>query len=403
MTSSNNKIWSPSFIFILVSNGLLFMVFEMLLPTLPLFITEMGGAASQVGVVTGIFMLSAILIRPFAGILASKIDKKFLLIFGILINALATGAYYLSTDITTLLIIRLFHGAGFGLATTYFATLAAEIIPKQRRGEGIGYFGLGETVAISVGPMIGIMAIELYDFQRLFLGGMSVLLLALIMGIFVKRAPDGKALDKKANVKTKILEKKVLFPAFLILLVGFAAGGIMSFFSLYALEKDFSHVGLFFFVIAAASFAVRLISGRLFDLHGPSVVLIPGAIFAIIGLGLLYIANANSTFFIAAIFYGFGFGSLLPAIQTWCINLVDKTEHEDAMASFFNFFDVGIGGGSLILGLIAEAASYQAVYIVATLIYVVFLIVYVVYLVVKQRLKGLNIRNVETKNQTGSN
>ncbi|GAA0323061.1 MFS transporter [Oceanobacillus oncorhynchi subsp. oncorhynchi] len=384
MHDSNTKIWSLSFIFIVVSNGLVFMIFEMLLPTLPLFITAIGGGASQVGIVTGIFMLSAILTRPFAGLLASKMDKKFLLILGILTNALATGAYYLSSDITTLLIIRLFHGAGFGLITTYFATLAAEIIPKKRLGEGIGYFGLGETIAISVGPMIGILTLELYDFQRLFLGGMAVLILAVIMAILIKRAPNGRELDRTANVKTKILEKKVLFPALLILLVGTAAGGIMSFFSLYALEKDFSHVGLFFFVIAAASFAVRLVSGRLFDLHGPTVILVPGSIFAIIGLGLLYIANTDTVFFTAAIFYGLGFGALLPAIQTWCINLVDKQEHEDAMASFFNFFDIGIGGGSLVLGLIAEAASYQAIYIVSAFVYVLFFIMYVVYLLVKR-------------------
>ncbi|WP_339183130.1 MFS transporter [Oceanobacillus sp. FSL W7-1293] len=387
MHDSNTKIWSLSFIFIVVSNGLVFMIFEMLLPTLPLFITAIGGGASQVGIVTGIFMLSAILTRPFAGLLASKMDKKFLLILGILINALATGAYYLSSDITTLLIIRLFHGAGFGLITTYFATLAAEIIPKKRLGEGIGYFGLGETIAISVGPMIGILTLELYDFQRLFLGGMAVLILAVIMAILIKRAPNGRDLDRTANVKTKILEKKVLFPALLILLVGTAAGGIMSFFSLYALEKDFSHVGLFFFVIAAASFAVRLVSGRLFDLHGPTVILVPGSIFAIIGLGLLYIANTDTVFFTAAIFYGLGFGALLPAIQTWCINLVDKQEHEDAMASFFNFFDIGIGGGSLVLGLIAEAASYHAIYIVSAFVYVLFFIMYVVYLLVKRRSK----------------
>lgn len=289
------------------------------------------------------------------------------------------------------MIFRLFHGAGFGLATTYFATLAAEIIPAHRRGQGIGYFGLGETIAISVGPMIGILTLELYDFQRIFLGGLSVLLLALIMAVFVKRAPDGRELDRRENIKTKILEKKVLFPAFLILLVGIAAGGIMSFFSLYALEKEFSHVGLFFFLIAAASFLVRLVSGRLFDLYGPSVILIPGALSSVIGLGLLYFADSTGMFFTAAVFYGFGFGSLLPAIQTWCMNLVEQNEHEDAMASFFNFFDIGIGGGSLILGIIADALSYQAIYLVATVIYIIFLIIYLIHVVLKRR-PNVNVR-----------
>lgn len=87
MKHTNNKIWTLSFVFVVISNALLFMIFEMLLPTLPLFVTEIGGGASQVGLVTDIFTLSAMLTRPFAGLLASKMDKKFLLIFGILINA----------------------------------------------------------------------------------------------------------------------------------------------------------------------------------------------------------------------------------------------------------------------------------------------------------------------------
>ncbi|MFD2655636.1 MFS transporter [Gracilibacillus thailandensis] len=385
MTHVNNKMWSLSFIFVVISNALVFMIFEMLLPTLPLFVTAIGGEASQVGLVTGVFMLSAIFIRPFAGILATKFDKKLLLILGTLIIALSTGAYYLSTNITMLLLFRLIHGAGFGLATTYFTTVAAEIIPSDRRGEGIGYFGAGETIAISVGPMIGMITLELYDFQRLFLGGMAIMLLAVIMAVFIKRGPNSQELDKRENIKFKLWEKKVLFPAMLVFLIGIAAGGIMSFFSLYAIEKDFDKVGLFFLLIAAASLVIRLISGRLFDIYGPSVILIPGSILSIIGLILLYVAVSDSTFFIAAIFYGFGFGSIFPAIQTWCMNLVDEHEHESAMASFFNFFDLGIGGGSFILGLMANVSSYQAVYGVATIVYVVFLLIYVISISIKRQ------------------
>ncbi len=386
MTTINNKIWSFSFIFVLVSNALVFMIFEMLLPTLPLFVTSIGGGASQVGLVTGIFMLSAIIIRPFAGILATKFDKKLLLILGILTIGLSTGAYYLSSSISTLLLIRLIHGAGFGLVTTYFATLAAEIIPKDRRGEGIGYFGVGETVAISVGPMIGIMTLELYDFQRLFFGGMAVIFLAVIMAIFIKRAPQGKERDQQVSGKFKLLEKRVLFPALLIFLIGIAAGGIMSFFSLYAIERGFTQVGLFFLLIAAASFIIRLLSGKLFDVYGPSIILIPGSILSIIGLIILYVAVSNSMFLIAATFYGFGFGAIFPAIQTWCMNLVGEHEHEDAMATFFNFFDLGIGGGSFILGLVATVSSYQAVYLVASIVYGVVLVIYLIYFVMKGQL-----------------
>lgn len=379
------KMWSLSFVFVTLSNAFLFMVFEMLLPTLPLFVTAIGGGAKQVGLVTGIFMISAIAIRPFAGVLAKRFNKKYLLIFGIVISACSTGAYYLASDVSVLLLIRLIHGAGFGLATTYFATIAAEIIPKERRGEGIGYFGVGETIAVSVGPMIGIVALELYDFERLFLGGMSILLLAVLMAVLVRRRPEARDTAEKGMVKVKVLERRVLFPSFLILLVGIAASGIMSFFSLYAIEKGFQSVGMFFFLIAAASFLIRLISGKIFDRFGAGAILIPASIFSIAGLSILYIAQTNAMFFTAAICYGFGFGSIFPAIQTWCINLVEEHEHEDAMGTFFNFFDMGIGGGSLLLGVVATIYSYQTLYIASVLVYLLFLLLYILFICSKRK------------------
>ncbi|BCE06857.1 MFS transporter [Bacillus paralicheniformis] len=379
------KIWSLSFVFVTFANAFLFMVFEMLLPTLPLFVTAIGGGAKQVGYVTGIFMISAIAVRPFAGALALRFNKKYLLILGLVISAFSTGAYYLASDVTALLLIRLIHGAGFGLATTYFATIAAEIIPKERRGEGIGYFGVGETIAVSVGPMIGIAALELYDFQRLFLGGMSVLLLAVLMAVFVRRQPETTGTGGKGTAKLKVLEKRVLFPSILILFVGIAASGIMSFFSLYAIEKGFHSVGMFFFLIAGASFFIRLISGRTFDRYGAAAILIPASLFSIAGLSILYFAQTNAMFFTAAICYGFGFGSIFPAIQTWCINLVEEHEHEDAMGTFFNFFDMGIGGGSLLLGLVATVYSYREIYITAIFMYLLFLLLYILYICMKRK------------------
>ncbi|MGO4528611.1 MFS transporter [Paenibacillus sp. 2TAF8] len=379
---SPQKLWGKSFIFIMLANALLFMAFEMLLPTLPLFVSSLGGNASQIGLVTGIFMFSAILVRPFTSVLATKMNKKFLLIIGIAICALATGAYYLSSGIGIILVLRVIHGFGFGLATTYFATIATENIPKSRRGEGMGYFGVGETVAISVGPLIGTSLLLQYNYQSLFLGGMCILLLALLMTVFVSRNSQTESEDKSSGhhaTSVKLIEKKVLFPSLLILMVGVAAGSIMSFVALFAAEKGFSNIAWFFFIVAIASFVVRLFSGTMFDRLGPGSVLLPSAFFAIAGLLVLILSQNQIHFLIAGALYGFGFGAIFPAIQTWCVNLVEEHEHENAMASFFNFFDLGIGGGSLVLGLVASAFSYTVVYTISIAVLMIYILLYSVY------------------------
>lgn len=380
MPTGMSRLWSRTFILIMVANALLFMVFEMMLPTLPLFVSRLGGSTSQIGLVTGIFMFSAILIRPFAAKLAARFDKKYLLAIGLAICALMTGGYYLSTGIGMLLVFRLLHGVGFGLATTYFATLATASIPRERRGEGMGYFGVGETVAVSIGPLIGTAILMKYDFQSLFFGGALVLLLALVMTLMIARSPKESIDATHAETPFKLIEKRVLFPSLLIMLVGIVAGSIMSFIALYAIDQGFTAVvAWFFFIVAAAGFLVRLVSGRMFDRFGPGSVLVPSALFIMAGLWLITQSGGEAMFLGSAVLYGFGFGAVFPAIQTWCVNLVGEHEHEDAMASFFNFFDLGIGGGSMILGLVASAFSYEVVYNVAIGVMVVYLLLYAGY------------------------
>lgn len=155
-----------------------------------------------------------------------------------------------------------------------------------------------------------------------------------------------------------------------MVLVGIAAGSIMSFLSLYGLEKNFDHVGLFFFIMATASFAIRLISGRLFDLYGVPIILIPGANLSIMGFinfmwQKVLLLNSYTMFELQ--------GTKL-RIQNHI-----KYEHEGAMAMFLNAFDLGIGGGSLLLGIIAAVTSYQMIYMVAAIAYVLVLVTYMIY------------------------
>ncbi len=380
------KLWSRPFIFIMFANAIMFMAFEMLLPTLPLFVSHIGGNVSLIGIVTGIFMFSAILIRPFTAALAARMNKKYLLLIGVAICAVMTGAYYLAPNIGTILVFRVLHGLGFGLATTFFATIVTENIPMNRMGEGMGYFGVGETVAISMGPLMGTSIQLKFGYEGVFWGGMTIILLALLLIVFVSRKPQKVHCDNPSHVPVKLLEKKVLFPSLLTMLVGVAAGSIMSFVALYALEKSISTVAWFFFVVAVASFAVRLVSGRLFDRHGPGVVLIPSALLMMAGLWVLTIAGTNMVFLIAAALYGCGFGAIFPCLQTWCVNLVEEHEREHAMASFFNFFDLGIGGGAMILGIIASVFSYQMLYDIAIVVVGLSLVLYLAYATKKRHL-----------------
>ncbi|WP_319468246.1 MFS transporter [uncultured Trichococcus sp.] len=377
------KLWSRSFISALLANALVFLGFEMMAPTLPLYVSSIGGEATQIGLVTGIFVISAILIRPFTGVMAMKMDKKYLLVIGVTIGALATGSYYLATEVWALVLVRILHGFGFGITTTYFTTIAAENTPGERLGEGIGYFGVGETTMVSIGPLIGVMILEIWDFKGLFLSGMAFMLLALLVTLFISRKPnDSRGSEQKAtpSIQFKLIEKRVLFQSMLSALIGISAGGIMSFIALFAVEKGLAQTAMFFTVVALAGLVVRIFSGRIYDHSGPIYVLIPFGLVTLAGLVLLVFVQNDRQFLIAAFLYGLGFGAIFPALQSWCISLVDEHEHENAVASFFNFFDIGIGVGAMALGVLAQVFdTYAAVFYVSIGAYALFLLLCVFY------------------------
>lgn len=376
MNVNLKSLWTKNFILLLISNALLWMAFEMLVPTLPLMAENIGCSPSQIGLVVGTFTISALLIRPFASSLIRFIDKKYILLLGVLICMLATGSYMFSISLLAILGFRLLHGFGFGIASTFYATLATEQLPNDRVGEGLGYFGLGEAICMSVGPMIGIGMVHRFGFNGLFITGAIILLPAFLMILGITRSTVKKthvSQNESRKMPLKMFEKKVLPQCSLALLIGIVVSGVMSYLSIYAKQQGITNVAWFFFISAITGILIRVISGKLFDKKGPACVLIPSGLGLIIAMILIAFSQSDIQLNIAAVFYGLAFGAIFPVIQAWVMNMVEIESREDAMGSFLNFFDLGIGGGSFILGLIAQATSYQTMYLLLILPVIAFI------------------------------
>ncbi|PAD23672.1 MFS transporter [Niallia circulans] len=374
--NKEKSFWSKNFTLLLLSNALLFLAFEMLVPTLPLLVESIGSGPSQVGMTIGIFTLSALVARPFCYALTFYLDKKYLLIIGVLITFLSTWGYLLSTNLTSLIVLRLVHGFGFGIATTFFATLASEQLPHNRMGEGIGYFGVGETISMSIGPMIGIALLNKYDFDGLFTSGAAILFIAvlLVFGITRKRMNITPIRDNASKKITyKLFKKKVLPQSLLIFFIGLVVSGVITYISLFAKHQGITNVAWFFFISALTGILIRVASGKIFDKKGPSYVLIPSGISLIIGIVLVANSYSELLLNIAGIFYGVAFGAIFPAIQAWVLNIVEPRDREDAMSTFYNCFDIGIGVGAMLLGLVVQATSYKTMFLLSTIFVIAFM------------------------------
>ncbi|PHJ38237.1 hypothetical protein P378_10420 [Desulforamulus profundi] len=139
-------LWTKDFILICLANLLIFTSFYFLLPTLPVFVTDvLRGDESNVGYIIGVLSLTAVMVRPLSGYMLDAVGRKKVLFAALAAFCLAMGAYTFVTSLTLLFLLRFLHGLSWGFTTTGAGTVASDIVPPARRGEGMGYYGLSNT------------------------------------------------------------------------------------------------------------------------------------------------------------------------------------------------------------------------------------------------------------------
>ncbi len=373
-------VWTRDFILISIASLFITLGFQMLLPVLPVFSAKIGGSDAWAGIVVGIFTISAVLMRPIAGRLLDKRGRRGVYILGLIVFFICVVAYNWTSTILALLILRFIHGFGWGASSTASSTIASDIIPKSRLAEGMGYFGLTSTLAMAIAPALGLGLLSSYGFNMVFYISAGVVFISILISLPIKyHKPDvSPKLDSDIHSKSEgIVERTAILPATVIFFVTMTYGAIVSFIALYADQRQVENIGLFFTVYAAALLISRPYFGGLTDKKGASFAVLPGIIFVIISMLLIYLANSLTAFLIAGFIYGIGFGAIQPALQAMSVSKVNPSRRGAANATFFLGFDLGIGAGAIIWGIIAEKFSYQLIYLLAIIPAIVGALVYI--------------------------
>ncbi len=375
-------LWTRDFILISIASLFITMGFQMLLPVLPVFSAELGGSDSWAGLVVGIFTISAVLMRPIAGRLLDKQGRRGVFILGLIVFLICVVAYNWTSTISVLLMLRFIHGFGWGASSTASSTIASDVVPKSRLGEGMGYFGLTSTLAMAIAPALGLEILGGYGFNAVFYISAGVVLISIFIALLIKYhkpdvVPKSDSDGFPKSGKAGIFERSAILPAVVIFFITMTYGAIVSFIALYAGQKQVENIGLFFTVYAAALLISRPYFGRLTDRKGTPFAVLPGILCVIVSMSLIYFANSLMAFLIAGFIYGIGFGAVQPALQAMSVRKVDNTRRGAANATFFLGFDLGIGAGAILWGIIAEHLGYQLIYLLAIIPAVVGALIYI--------------------------
>ncbi|WP_342599522.1 MFS transporter [Psychrobacillus sp. FSL H8-0483] len=378
--NKKEPIWTKPFISLFSTNFTIFIIFYGLVSVLPLYATDILSRSDEdAGLLMTIFLISAIIMRPFTGKLLDIAGKRKMLWISLFFYLVCTVLYYFIEPFSILLVLRFVQGIWFSIVTTASGSLAADNIPVSRRGAGLGYFTMSTNLAVVVGPFIALTVVQYFSYDALFLTMSILLVFGALTSLFIPA--ENKPAVPPAKTKmtwNDLFEKKAVPVALIASLVAFSYASILSYLSIYSQEKEVLHLtSSFFAVFAAVMLLTRPFTGRIFDEKGPKYIVIPGLVSFIIGLILLAYMNSPFMFLLSGAFIGLGYGAVVPSFQTLAIQSTKNERSGYATATFFTLFDTGLAIGSYVLGIIATQLGYQILYLVSSVIIAVTLVIFI--------------------------
>lgn len=379
-------LFTRSYCCMLTANFLLYFGFWLLIPVFPFYLREnFGCTEGTIGIILSCYTVSALLVRPFSGYLLDTFARKPLYLLAYFFFTALFAGYIVAGVLSAFILLRVFHGLAFGTVTVGGNTLVVDIMPSARRGEGLGYYGLTNNTAMSIGPMAGLFLHGSVSFNVIFTIGMAACAIGFMAALCVKApvkkkpvpAPtqaNGKAAEKPAPLQLdRFILLKGIPAGISLLLLSIPYGATTNYVALYVQEIGLGVPPGFFFTLLAAGMGIsRIFSGKYVDKGYVTECIHYGFYLIIVAFLLLsacslmvapYPRMCIACFLLVPLLQGIGFGIMFPAYNSLYINLAPHNQRATATSTYLTSWDIGIGTGIVASGLIAEHFSFAAVYL----------------------------------------
>jgi MFS family permease len=352
------KIFTREFILAILSQFSFMSVFFILIPTLPIYLMKSGSGEAEIGVLVGIFFVSALALRPFVGRALVRIPEKTFMVTGAVLFALTSLAYLVAPPFWPLLMVRALQGIGLALFHTASFTLVANISPEDHLGQSLGYFFLAPNVSLALLPSLGMFLINRFSFTFLFLTCLGLSLCALGITLQFKR----RSVTPSENPPAMLFSRKAIPPSIVSLLNFIMWGAITAFFPLYALNCGVTNSGLFFTAVAIMFFLGRAFGGKILDLYSKERIIPLFLIMSLVSMVILAFSKNLTMFIVVAVIWGMGNAFLTPAILAYIIDRAGSSKGP-AIGMYMLLSDLGLGLGPVIMGLIIGLSSYPTMFL----------------------------------------
>lgn len=374
MKSDRTVLWTKDFVLIIVINFLIFVNHIMILSTFPFYVEKIGGTEAQAGAAAFLFSFIAVICRPFIGWMLNNGKRKAILIIGIIGMLLMPIGYLAISVIFLAYIARMVHGASLACSNTTSSTIATDIIPKKRFAEGMGMFGMSTALATAIAPALGLYLMNYMGFTMMFAFAAISAGIAFLL-FLILRVPSIEVARTPFSIRQLINKDSV--PASAIALVFLLTfGALENFVAKFASDTNLPSGGIFFTIMACMLFFTRTTVGKIADRKGEGIFVYSCNASMFVSFLLLALIPNTFTFIIAAIFAGYGFGGLEPALQSMAVHIAPPEKRGSANSTFLCAYDIGIGVGGGLAGVLIQASGYSHMFLLLSLANVISVILY---------------------------
>ncbi len=374
------RLWNSNYTKIWLGNFMIFFSFMLLTPLLPLYLYDTFGADKHtIGLVLSGYTIMALITRMFSGYLVDSFPRRVVLIVSFALFFAFFAGYIVAGSLLLFAIVRTLHGAPFGSVTVANSTVAIDVLHPERRAEGIGYYGLSNNVATAISPSVALWIYnETGDFNVLFLISMLVAAVGMVIDATVKMPKRELIRDKAPLSFDRFFLLDGWRQALSMMCFSLSYGVVSTYVAIYGRQKlgIEGGSGFFFLLLAIGLIISRLTGGRKLRQGLVTRNAAVGMSISLCGYFLFALVPNEIGYYGAALIVGLGNGHMYPAYQTMFINLAPNSRRGTANSSLLVSWDVGIGLGTLIGGVVAQYVSYMAAFLVAAFVNLVGVLIF---------------------------
>lgn len=380
LVEKQEKLWNSNYLKVWIANFMIFFSFMLLTPLLPLYLKETFAADKQtIGLVLSGYTLLALLIRPFGGFFVDSFPRKKVLLICYGLFTIFFGGYLMAGSLLLFTLVRTLHGAPFGASTVANSTVAIDVLHPTRRAEGIGYYGLSNNIASAIAPALAIYLLNItHNYNLLFWLAFLTSAIGLGINATLKLNPRELIKDKPKISLDRFFLLKGWSEGLSMICLSFSYGVTATYVAIYGKETLNISGGsaLFFMLLSLGLILSRLVGSRTLRQGKITQNASVGILISLCGYLMFALLQNPIGYYGSAFIVGLGNGHMWPAYQTMFLNLAPHTQRGTANSSILISWDIGVGLGILVGGVIAEHFGYQQAFIASAFVNLVGILIF---------------------------